>query len=123
MTFTISQVWAVILSICGGIVTISAAVSVALKIRQHFKKPNMEQNEQISKLWDEVTSLKKETNDTKEQFLAFFANDKKQLESIEEGNRVTQQALLALLSHGIDGNDTEALKSAKKALEKYLISR
>ena len=123
MTFTISQVWAVILSICGGIVTISAAVSVALKIRQHFKKPNMEQNEQISKLWDEVTSLKKETNDTKEQFLAFFANDKKRLESIEEGNRVTQQALLALLSHGIDGNDTEALKSAKKALEKYLISR
>lgn len=123
MTFTISQVWAVILSICGGIVTISAAVSVALKIRQHFKKPNMEQNEQISKLWDEVTSLKKETNDTKEQFLAFFANDKKRLESIEEGNRVTQHALLALLSHGIDGNDTEALKSAKKALEKYLISR
>lgn len=123
MTFTISQVWAVILSICGGIVTISAAVSVALKIRQHFKKPNMEQNEQISKLWDEVTNLKKETNDTKEQFLAFFANDKKRLESIEEGNRVTQHALLALLSHGIDGNDTEALKSAKKALEKYLISR
>ena len=42
---------------------------------------------------------------------------------LEEGNRVTQKAILALLAHGIDGNDIEAMQDAKKDMEKYLIGK
>ena len=45
------------------------------------------------------------------------------LDAIEEGSRVTQRAILALLSHGIDGNDIDAMKAAKKELQEYLIER
>ena len=36
---------------------------------------------------------------------------------------VLQHAILALLAHGIDDNNIDSLKSAKKDLEEYLISR
>lgn len=52
-----------------------------------------------------------------------FAKDLGRIEKIEEGNKVTQQALLALLNHAIDGNDIEEVKNASKDLTNYLIRR
>ena len=57
------------------------------------------------------------------QYDSHFDRDLRRLESLEDGNRVTQQVLLALVSHALDGNDVDALKEAKKNLEKYLINR
>ena len=47
-----------------------------------------------------------------------LAKDDRRLENIETGNRYTQRALLALLSHGIDGNEVEAMRKAKEELKK-----
>jgi hypothetical protein len=58
-----------------------------------------------------------------EQYDSHFDRDLRRLESIEEGNRVTQKVLLALVSHALDGNDIEGLKDAKKDMEQYLINR
>lgn len=52
-----------------------------------------------------------------------FDNDLRRIKAIEEGNRVTQRALLALLRHAIDGNDTDELKKVSKDLNEYLIQR
>jgi len=49
--------------------------------------------------------------------------DKKRLDSLDEGNRATQRALLALLDHGIDGNNIEQMQHAKEALQNHLINR
>ena len=49
--------------------------------------------------------------------------DFNRLNKLEEGNIVTQRALLALLAHGIDGNDVEAMRKAKAELTDYLIER
>ena len=49
--------------------------------------------------------------------------DYERLNQLEEGNAITQRALLALLAHGIDGNDIEAMKQAKAELTDYLIGR
>ena len=49
--------------------------------------------------------------------------DFNRLNKLEEGNIVTQRALLALLAHGIDGNDIEAMRKAKAELTDYLIER
>jgi len=58
-----------------------------------------------------------------ERYDVQFSKDLRRLDAIEEGNRVTQRALLALLKHAIDGNDVEALKKASSALDEYLIQR
>ena len=121
--FTLSQVWAVILSICGGIVTISAAVSIGFKIRDHFKKPNMEQNEEIAKLKKKTTELDDQQRAMRVEFMQFFKNDKNRLDAIEEGNRYMQRAMLALLSHNLDGNHTQQMEKARDDLHDYLIER
>jgi hypothetical protein len=52
-----------------------------------------------------------------------FDDDLKRIKSIEEGNRITQRALLALLKHSIDGNEVEDLRNASDELTKYLINK
>lgn len=44
-------------------------------------------------------------------------------EEIDKGNRITQEALLALMAHAINGNDIHKLEVAKDKLESYLISK
>lgn len=121
--FTLSQAWAVILSVCGGIVTISAAVSIGFKIRDHFKKPNIEQNEEIAKLKRRQAELEAEMRTTKAEFMQFFKNDKNRLDAIEEGNRYMQRAMLALLSNTLDGNHKAQVEKARDDLHDYLIER
>ena len=43
--------------------------------------------------------------------------------AVDEANRVTQKAILALIDHGINGNDVDKLKTAKANLEDYLTDR
>ena len=45
------------------------------------------------------------------------------LTAIDDSNRVTQLALLALLDHGIDGNNLEQMQHAKEVLQQHLINR
>lgn len=71
--------------------------------------PEATQNERIANLekWREEVDRRLETGN--EHF-----------NSIDEGNRVTQRAILALMSHSINGNDIDKLKEARNDLEKYL---
>ena len=95
--FTVSD----ILWLAGAIVAISTAVKVIAECinRMH----NKTQDERLGKLEEKA------------------AADYERLNQLEEGNAITQRALLALLAHGIDGNDIEAMKQAKAELTNYLI--
>jgi len=112
ITFTPQQVFELILWICGAIVSVSAAITIIIKVVQKAKAPEKMQNERIEK-------LEKKT----EKYDQFFENDNKRLKKLEDGNIVTQQAILALLSHAINGNDTDSLKKAKTDLEHYLMGK
>ena len=112
ITFTPHQVLELILWVCGAIVSVSAAVTIIVKAVQKAKTPERTQNERIEKLEKKV-----------EKHDQFFENDNQRLKALEEGNIITQQAILALLSHAINGNDVDSLKSAKNDLERYLISK
>ena len=50
-------------------------------------------------------------------------NDNKRIASLEDGNKVICKALIAMLSHEINGNSTEKLKKAMSDLQDYLIER
>ena len=112
IVFTPSQLITLILGVCAAISCVGGALAWIAKGANKLKAPERRQDERLTDLEKRVASHDK-----------MLDNDKKRLETIEEGTRVTQRAILALLAHGIDGNDIDAMKEAKKDLQEYLIKR
>ena len=50
-------------------------------------------------------------------------NDNRRIASLEEGNKVICHALIAMLSHEINGNSKDKLENAMSELQNYLIER
>lgn len=101
-----------ILAVAAALNTIGSAVEKIVKAAKVANAPNNAQNTRLDKLeaWQQEVNRR-------------LTNGNNHFDSIDEGNRVTQQALLALLAHGLDGNAVEQMKDAKKALEAHLINR
>ena len=112
ITFTPKLLIGGFLSVCAGISCIAAAVGWIVKVVNAAKRP--------SRRTDERLTAVEQILDEHEKYLA---HDKARIEAIEHGQRVTQKALLALLSHGIDGNDVDAMIRAKAELQEYLINK
>jgi hypothetical protein len=107
-----SDIWATVLAVASAIVLLSNAAEKIGKAIQTAKAPNVKQDERLDKVEKHL-----------EEVDNFLAIDKKRLDSLDEGNRATQRALLALLDHGIDGNNIEQMQHAKEALQNHLINR
>ena len=106
------SIWAMILAGASAIVLLSQAAEKIGKAVQLAKAPNAKQDQRLEKVEKHLEEVDR-----------FLASDKKRLESLEEGNRATQRALIALLDHGIDGNNIKQMEDAKTELNNYLISR
>lgn len=119
ITFTPAQLIALILSVCAAIVTISTAIGVITKALDKARAPEKEQNERLDAHEKRLNAL----DDIIVKFREYFDNDDRRFKEIEKSNKITQSALLALLKHSINGNDTESLKEARKNLEEYLIEK
>lgn len=52
-----------------------------------------------------------------------LGNDNERIKSLEEGNKVICKALMAMLSHEINGNSNDKLQKALEELNNYLIER
>lgn len=95
------------------LITITASViSIIVNLIGKAKAPVTAQDERIAKLEARMDGAESHLN-----------NDNKRLMQIEEGNRVTQQALLAIMRHDIDGNNMEQLREAESSLQEYLINK
>ena len=117
--FTPSQLIALILAVCGAIVTISAAIGVIAKALDKARAPEKEQNERL----DAHEKRLNAHDEIIEKFKEYFDNDDRRFKEIEKSNKITQSALLALLKHSINGEDITSLKEAEKSLEEYLIEK
>lgn len=109
---TLPAIWAVIAWIAAAIVLLANAADKIAAVIKNAKAPNAQQNDRLDALEEEMKQVQQ-----------YLANDKKHLGSLDDGNRITQRALLALLSHGLDGNSIEQMEAAKAALEEHLINR
>ena len=107
-----TDVWAWVLAAASAIVLLSNAAEKIAKAVKAAEAPNEEQDRRLTEAEKDIRDIK-----------GFLANDKKRLDSLEEGNRVTQRALIALLGHGLDGNNQKEMATAKADLESYLINR
>ena len=119
ISFTPTELISVILGICAAIVTISAAIGVIIKAIDKARAPETEQNNRLDLIDKRLDDIDK----TIATFREYFTNDDNRFKLIEKSNKITQTALLALLKHSLNGNDIDALKSAEKSLEEYLIEK
>ena len=106
----VQQIAVSFLEVCAGISCVCVAGGWVIKVIRGMMKPSKTQN-------DRLAELEKKNTEYSEK----LSRDLERIEKIEHGNRVTQRALLALLEHGIDGNDIDAMKKAKAELQEYLI--
>lgn len=106
---TPAAAWAAVLAVASAIVLLSNAAEKIAKAVQTAKAPNAEQNKRL----DELESWRKDV-DRK------LGNDKETLANIQEGNHAMYKALLALLDHGIDGNNIKQMQDAKSELYNHL---
>lgn len=110
--FTLADLYHVIIAVCVAITTVAAAIGVIIALVKKVKSPSHKQDERLDDLEERM-----------EKHDELLNNDNIRLKDIEQGHRVTQRALLALLAHGIDGNDIDTMKRAKEELQQYLIEK
>ena len=113
----------IVLASCAAIVSISAAVTVIARAIGKAREPNKLQDERIAALEHQVEWI----NDRLQLGNKRFESDSGRVDALEqnmrETNKVIIESLQALTSHAIDGNNIAELKTAKKSLDEYLVSR
>ena len=110
--FTANDVWFAIVIL---VVVLGAILGVAEKIisiKKKVKEPENRQNDKLADLERRVGKVERKLSD-----------DHTHLTDIDESNRITQRALLALLSHGIDGNNLEQMQASQREITNHLINR
>lgn len=123
ITVTPQDIFTITLAVCGGIVTVSAAMAVIARVISKMKEPEKNQNERITALEEAVAKI----NERLELGNRRFAVDTKHVEELEtnmkHSNRIIIEGLQVLIEHDIDGNNTEGLKEMKHRLDSYLLDR
>lgn len=109
---TPEQIWAGIAFVFSAIILTANAFEKIVSAVKAAKAPNIQQNERL----DRLEEWKKEVD-------KMLIQDVDRFDAIEAGNRVTQRAILALLDHGIDGNNVKQMQDAKEELQNHLINR
>lgn len=101
-----------LLAAAGAITTVGGAVEKIAKLIHVAKAPNAAQDQRIEVLENQMKDV-----------YQFLASDKKRLDAIEDANRISLRAQLALLEHGIDGNNIKRMQASREEIENHLINR
>ena len=131
ITFTLEEVWHLILAICGGIVAISGAVAVIVQLVKKAKHPNQKQNERIGACEKAIADLKEAHKRDVSEIKARLEEGTHQFEAEDERTRELEEdlkttikmileVLQALTAHAIDDTNTDELLKAKKNLDTFL---
>ena len=109
---TPDALWTLILTAALAITTLAGAVEKIVNAVKVARTPHQKQDARL----DALEAWRREVDGK-------LNRDNDRLESMDEGSRVTQRAILALLDHGIDGNNIEQMQHAKEALQNHLIDK
>lgn len=109
---TAGNVWAIIAGAAAALVLLVNAWEKIMAVVHALRAPDTAQDDRLAALEQDVGQIKK-----------YLDNDKHSIDRLTEGDRVTKHAILALLGHGIDGNNVDEMTQSKRELEKYLINR
>ncbi len=119
IAFTLSQLSSTIINICGLMISINAAVGIVVKVMNFLGKPEKKQNDTIAELTSRVHLIEED----QKLINQYITSDSMRIKAIEEGNRITQRALLELLSSALNDSNGESLEQTRRDLQNYLINR
>ena len=108
---TLGEVWIWIAAVLTAIILIGNAADKIASVIKVIKAPSDELKADVEELkeWRGKVDIK-------------LNRDHTELAGIREGNQAIFQALLALLDHGIDGNNINQMEKAKEAVRNHLIT-
>ena len=105
---------AILLAICTAIVTISSAATAVITWITKARAPSVKMNDRVTSLETRVSKV--------EQHLD---NDNRRFKEQEAANRITQQALLAIMNYLINNDEEDKVKlvATRDKLQDYLIGK
>lgn len=99
----------IVLGLPGAINTIGSAIEKIAKAKKAVEAPNAAQDEKIADHERRISKLEQHRED-----------DHKELAAVREYNRISALAQIALLDHGLDGNNIKPMQDAKDELNHWL---
>ena len=106
-----TEIWAIVLAAASAIVLLSNAVEKIVKAVKVAKAPEKRQD-------DEIESIKNRLDKVE----AKLEKDTEQIADAKECNHVLTKGMLALLEHGINGNNIDQMRDARNGVEAYLLN-
>lgn len=106
-----TEFWPAILAVASAVVLlVNCAEKIVIAIKA-ARAPEDKQNKKIQDIEDRLNKVESK-----------LENDKKQIADAKECNHVLTKGMLALLEHGINGNNIDQMRDAKNGVEAYLIN-
>lgn len=101
-----------ILAAAGAVNTVGSAIEKLAKAWRSAHAPDAEQDRRITALEEAASELQREADKIR-----------KRLDDRDDGMTIMYRAILALLGHGIDGNNVDEMRTAKSDIQNYLINK
>ena len=118
-TFTAQDILTMMLSVCGALVSISAAIAVVVKFNNFLKKPNKDQDARIDKLEGRLKTVEGRCDTFDKQ----LEGVKKRLNSLDESINMLLRAEFAQLGHNLNGDNVEQMQRAFDDIQEFLFKR
>ncbi|MBO5891216.1 MAG: hypothetical protein J6Q30_00675 [Oscillospiraceae bacterium] len=106
-----TEAWTIILAAASAIVLLSNAAEKIIKAVKAAKAPEEKQNAEIEEIKSRLTKVE-----------VMLSSDDQRIKDAKECNHVLTKGMLALLDHGINGNNVNQMKAARQDVEAYLIN-
>ncbi len=117
------DIWNIILALCGGIVAVSAAFAVVIRLIEHFKQPDKRQDDRITSLEKEVESINTRLRDGDRHFKDYDTQLKELEAGLKKRDKVMIESLQVLIEHSIDNNNISGLKEQKHKIDQFLLEK
>ncbi len=117
--YTLNDILQFFLAFCSAVIVVTGAIGAIMKWVNKAKEPTTT----LVKRMDEQDVKLREHDGQIEDINELLHKDKLAIDKINEGNRVTQSALLAIMEHSLNGDNLSKLEKAKDDLEEFLIKK
>lgn len=97
--------FALLLAAAGAVVTLATAAEKIAKMIKAARAPNEAQNAEIRQLDERLKKVEKH-----------LENDNNRIKRMDTEHQAVLKALVALLDHGLNGNNVQQMQDAKEAL-------
>lgn len=99
-------------AIFGVLIQCGTLITLVYALARFLGRPNASQNQRLDALEIHVKEIDERLDKGDKHFV-----------TVDDGSKVMQKALLALIDHAIDNNHVEKLVEAKDDLQAYLIDK